>query len=132
MITQHCLAQLLGIQHISIDLSRMAASFFSITTWRGSNNDLERYSLTERHSRPTRCLTQQMFQQGITSSSNKEKYLSKMCPPPFPGQPAYTPDDSFHHFSFEQQQKYKSSLDQFPPYASLRNGFMLPLTLTQR
>lgn len=25
--------------------------------------------------------------------------------PPFPGQLAYTPDNSFHHFSFEQQLK---------------------------
>lgn len=113
-----------AVSTLSTDIS-CVLPFFSITTWRRFNNDLERHSCAQRHNRPTPSDSTNVSM-GNNIFLQREVAVSDASPP-FPGQPTYTPDNGFHHFSFEQQQKYKRSPDLFPPYASLRNGFMLPL-----
>lgn len=82
---------------------------------------------THKDTQNPHCLTQQMFQWGNNILFLQSEVAVSDASSPFPGQPTYTPDNGFHHFSFEQQQKYKRCLDLFPRDASLRKVFMPPL-----
>lgn len=52
-----------------------------------------------------------MFQWGITSSSYRETTLWALCPLPRPARAVFKPDNGFHRFASELQQKNKRSLD---------------------